>query len=345
MGFKEKGWISLVVVGTLLFGNTFTGCGNDVKSEETQVQAPEDSTEEEVKQTDTFSIGVLNKQVAPLVDEYYGFTEEELGEGVTVERQNFAAGNEAITALVNGDLDVVFGVGTLPIISTASNGFEYEIISYGTASGACYVIASDESGITDIASLKGHTIGVTFGTAAHQEILDQLRQVGLTQEDVTLVNADAESAQSAIAAGDLDAAILLYFQAASLLQSGDAVKIGEQGEGPSWVIANKEYADANPDIISGYLAALHKAGAYVETNKETVASEVGEANDMEADVFTALIEQNVAQDFLSVGDDASVKFLNDAYHFSLDQDLIDNEFDIEAYINEDYAKNAEKLLN
>ncbi len=326
----KKKFLSIILTGALLItAGSLTGCG---KSKDTS------SENDHLNQADSLTIGVLNTQVPSLVDEYYAFTAKEVGDEVSVTYQSFTVGNDAITALVNGDLDIVFGLGSLPIVSTASNGFEYEIISYYGVMDSCYMIASDESGITDVSSLAGHTVGVTFGTAAHMWLLEELENAGLTLDDITLVNVEAASAQSAIASGDLDAALLLSFQAAPLISSGDAVLVSKQDESPSWVIANKDYATNNPAIISSYLTALNKTGQYIDENKETVISEVAAANDIDEALLQETIDSLVSYDFFSVGDDFSVTQLEEAYQFSVEQELIDREFNIGDYINASYAK-------
>lgn len=326
----KKKLLSIILTGALLItAGSLTACG---KSKDTS------SENDNLNQADSLTIGVLNTQVPSLVDEYYAFTAAEVGDGVSVTYQSFTVGNDAITALVNGDLDIVFGLGSLPIVSTASNGFEYEIISYYSVLDSCYMIASDESGITDVPSLAGHTVGVTFGTVGHMWLLEELENAGLTLDDITLVNAEAASAQSAIASGDLDVALLLSFQAAPLISSGDAVLVSKQDECPSWVIANKDYATKNPAIISSYLTALNKAGQYIDENKETVISEVAAANDIDEALLQETIDSLVSYDFLSVGDDFSVTQLEKAYQFSVEQELIDGEFNIDDYINASYAK-------
>ncbi|MGN0386819.1 MAG: ABC transporter substrate-binding protein [Lachnospiraceae bacterium] len=353
----KKKFISHLITG-LLSIFLLAGCGSasneTAKISQDKTEYVEKETSNEVKDNPavstkvaddkpiSFTIGVLNKQLPSMVDDYYGFTETELGEGVLVERQNFSAGSDAITALVNGDVDVVFGLGSLPVISTSANGFEYNLISYYSTSGGMLLVAGNESGITDLNGLKGHSIGVTFGTAGHMELLSQLKSVGLTEDDVALVNADAESEKAALVSGDIDAALLLNVHAASIIATGDASVISASGEGPVWIAANKDYAEANPNIISGYLSALNKAGKYIEENEDKVVREVAPAYDMEESVLQSLVDTLVAHDFLSIGDEYSVEQLERTYQFLQDQDLIEGKVDINKIINKSYAENVTK---
>lgn len=324
---NKKLW-SLITIIALLTG-LLSGCGNDTDKETSK------------SQTSTFTIGMTSNHPVPLTDQYYGITQDILGDSVTVNWETFTTGPEAITALVNGNLDVVFGVGSLPVVSTGVNGFEYEIVAYETLKDDLLTVATSESGITSLSDLAGHTVGTSVGTAGHYDLLNQLKEVGLTASDITIVNSDTLDA--ALAAGEIDAATISYYKALPLIEDGTAVLVSPYENDVVWVLVNKDFAASNPDIISKYILALHKSAIYIENNKEQVISDVGTANDLDESIITAGIEHLNSKTFFEIGDDFTYSNLQSVYEFAIDQELVEGEYDLESYINTSYVEEAKKL--
>lgn len=107
----------------------------------------------------------------------------------------YAAGQLDAVAMTNGDTLVTGATGAksvMVLINDYSNGNDM-------------VIA--RPGIDSVKALKGKTIGVEVGFVGHLLLLDALEKVGLSEDDVTLVNVPTNETPQVLASGDVDAIV------------------------------------------------------------------------------------------------------------------------------------------
>src|ERR1700733_8157338 len=105
----------------------------------------------------------------------------------------FAAGKIDADCVTNGDA-LVMGAGgarnLIILITDYSNGNDM-------------IVA--RPGIKSLAELKGKRIGIETGLVDHLLLLDGLKKQGMTQNDVTLVNAKTNETPQVLASGQVDA--------------------------------------------------------------------------------------------------------------------------------------------
>ena len=156
------------------------------------------------------------------------------------------------------------------------------------------VVANTEKGINSIADLKGKTIGVSSGTSAEIILNLALASAGLTQDDVTLTEMDANGMVTAMVSGGVDAcatwspstmtiANALGDKALTLATNNDYV---DQVTFPSSFITTEKFASENHDVLVRFSRALLKAQDYRAANIEEVAKWV--AKQCKADEQTML---------------------------------------------------------
>lgn len=340
----KKKILNLILIGALALTG-LAACGTDGSKTDTSAENQADKTDDNLNLATTFTIGVMNNQPVPLTDEYYGFTESLLGDGVTVERVDFTAGPEAVTALASGDIDVAFGVGSFPVVSTGTNDFDYELIAYESLKDEMWLVARADSGIEDVASLAGHKVSAKFGTGSHYDLLLELNDAGLSMDDLEVINMENDSAKAALVNGDIDAAELGFNAASQLVDDGTVTLLSKYDNDLVWVLVNKEYADANPEYISKFVLALHNAAVYIEENPEEVITNLTEAHpDFTDDFVEVSIEHLNNYTFFDIGDELTYQNLTGVYEFSLEQEVIDGTYDIDKYVNTKYAERAKELL-
>jgi NitT/TauT family transport system substrate-binding protein len=107
----------------------------------------------------------------------------------------FAAGKLDAVAMTNGD--------TLVTGATGAKGVMYLINDY--SNGNDMVIAAP--GIDSVKDLKGKKIGVEIGFVSHLLLLDALKQNGLSESDVELVNVPTNETPQVLASGQVDAIV------------------------------------------------------------------------------------------------------------------------------------------
>jgi NitT/TauT family transport system substrate-binding protein len=105
----------------------------------------------------------------------------------------FAAGKIDADLLTNGDA-LVMGAGgarnVMILITDYSNGNDMIV---------------GRPGIKTLADLKGKRVGVEIGLVDHLLLLDGLKKLGMTQNDVTLVNSKTNETPQVLASGQVDA--------------------------------------------------------------------------------------------------------------------------------------------
>ncbi|GEO27299.1 lipoprotein [Alicyclobacillus acidoterrestris] len=123
-------------------------------------------------------------------------------EGIDVQAVKFTSGPPEIDAMAAGQIDMAYiGPGA---IFLAAEG-KADIVAVDSLNLGDMILASPKSGITSIAGLKGHTIGVPEGTSGQMILNLALKKAGLKTSDVKIVNMDVSSEVSAFVAGHVDA--------------------------------------------------------------------------------------------------------------------------------------------
>ena len=214
---------------------------------------------------------------------------EEMGLNVTL--TEFQGGPAEIPAMASGDIDISqIGHGAHALcIEGQAKIFHLDCTSLADA-----VVANTEKGISSIADLKGKTIGVSSGTSAEIILNLALASAGLTQDDVTLTEMDANGMVTAMVSGGVDAcatwspstmtiANALGDKALTLATNNDYV---DQVTFPSSFITTEKFASENHDVLVRFSRALLKAQDYRAANIEEVAKWV--AKQCKADEQTML---------------------------------------------------------
>lgn len=214
---------------------------------------------------------------------------EEMGLNVTL--TEFQGGPQEIAAMASGDIDISqIGHGAHALcIEGQAKIFHLDCTSLADA-----VVANTDKGINSIADLKGKTIGVSSGTSAEIILNLALASAGLTQDDVTLTEMDANGMVTAMVSGGVDAcatwspstmtiANALGDKALTLATNNDYV---DQVTFPSSFITTEKFANENHDVLVRFSRALLKAQDYRAANIEEVAKWV--AKQCKADEQTML---------------------------------------------------------
>ena len=132
--------------------------------------------------------------------------------GLDVKVDVMPSGVEISNALASGTVDVGL-FGTYPFLTAVARGVPVVLIGHtwnsalkNPQSEVLSVIARQDAGVPagDLAKLKGKKIGVTRGAGGEPYVIGLLKQVGLTADDVTLVNTAPANMATALANKDAD---------------------------------------------------------------------------------------------------------------------------------------------
>ena len=272
---------------------------------------------------------------------------EQMGLNVTL--TEFQGGPQEIAAMASGDIDISqigHGAHSLCIQGQA------KIFHLDCTSLADAVVANTEKGINSIADLKGKTIGVSSGTSAEIILNLALASAGLTQDDVTLTEMDANGMVTAMVSGGVDAcatwspstmtiANALGDKALTLATNNDYV---DQVTFPSSFITTEKFANENHDVLVRFSRALLMAQDYRADNIEEVAKWV--AKQCKADEQTMLDcvgEGNwLTGEFVAAGlEDGTVKsYYENQQKVFIDAGRITEEVPVENYVMFDVMEEA-----
>lgn len=272
---------------------------------------------------------------------------EQMGLNVTL--TEFQGGPAEIAAMASGDIDISqIGHGAHALcIEGQAKIFHLDCTSLADA-----VVANTDKGISSIADLKGKTIAVSSGTSAEIILNLALASAGLTQDDVTLVEMDANGMVSAMVSGGVDAcatwspstmtiANALGDKALTLATNNDYV---DQVTFPSSFITTEKFANENHDVLVRFSRALLMAQDYRADNIEEVAKWV--AKQCKADEQTMLDcvgEGNwLTGEFVAAGlEDGTVKsYYENQQKVFIDAGRITEEAPVEDYVMFDVMEEA-----
>jgi sulfonate transport system substrate-binding protein len=127
----------------------------------------------------------------------------------TVKWAQFPYGPPLVAAASAGQIDLG-DVGDVPPVNGAAKDLGFKVVAAeqpvdpATQAGD-YLVVPENSPITTLAQLRGHTVSVPFGSAAHGFLLDAIESVGLSPKDVRFVNLPPGPAAAAFDSGKVDA--------------------------------------------------------------------------------------------------------------------------------------------
>jgi len=150
--------------------------------------------------------------------------------GLDVELVEFKSGTDLIKAIIAGQVDT--GVlGFTNAVAWASKGADLKVIG-GAQHGYHAILARDDSGIKDVAGLKGHTLASQSEGSTADTVLKGvvLKNAGLKADDVNIMGVSPQVALQSLIGKRVDAAFLFEPQATIAQLSAPVKKIYEIGE-------------------------------------------------------------------------------------------------------------------
>jgi len=138
----------------------------------------------------------------------------------------FTYGPPLVQAAASGDIDLG-AVGDVPPITGAATEYGFKIVaverSLTPTQAAENIIVPKGSAIQTLAQLKGKKIAVPQGSSAHGLVLNALKSVGLTPQDVQLDFLSPAAGATAFASGKVDAWAIWNPQSAIAIAAGARV--------------------------------------------------------------------------------------------------------------------------
>jgi NitT/TauT family transport system substrate-binding protein len=220
-------------------------------------------------------------------------------EGVRYDIQwsSYTSGPPITNAMLANQLDIGL-MGDFPavinLIKFAQEAQDSDSIFIGTlayspnGAGNAVMVPKD-SDVTSLADLKGQTVSVPFGSAAHGMLLKALENAGLDPEtDVNLISQAPEVGGSSLRTGQIDAHANFVPFGELFPFRGFAKKIfdGAQTGVPTLhgITVRSSFAEEHPEIVVAYLKAVLEANQMFQEDPEGIAAQIQEWSGIEKEV-------------------------------------------------------------
>jgi len=304
--------------------------------------------------TNTVTGGVVLKELK-LIEKYLPHTGKYKDISFKLDWQNFTSGPPITNGMMARKLHIGM-MGDYPLLVNGATGQAQvgnetqlvAVIAYNAFGSGNGIVVHKDSPYYQLSDLKGKTVSVPFGSAAHGMVLQALQSRGLSPDTFfNLVSQSPEVGTTNLQEKKIDAHADFVPFADLLPYRGFARKIfdGVETKVPTFhgVVVRKDFAAEYPEVVVAYIKALIEADAWVRANPVAAATKIEE---------WTKIEKEVAYLYLGPGGihtlDPSIKprWLDTIRtgHEVLSKMNRVKGLDINAWVNETYVRQAFKEL-
>lgn len=339
-----------VTAAATIFVTAISGCGSNST---TSGSAAGNSDSSDTKVINVGTMDLINADLIARKESYY---EDLLDAEVNI--VSFSSGKDVNTAIASGSIDIT-ELGTSPSALGIATDLGYSVVGIGDIIGSAEsLVATKDSGISDVADLTGKKVATPFASTAHYSLLSALKVAGVAETDVNLLDMEADDIYAAWQRGDIDAAYIWYPTLDNLLNEGGTIITGsdvmaEEGYVTGdLIVARDAFAEENPELVAQFLEAVLKGNDVILNDPDTAAADVASVLEIEATdaasqlkQYTYLTgEEQLSEDWLGGG---LAQNLKDTADFLVEQQSITSAPDLEAFqaaINTTYLEQAVELL-
>lgn len=231
-------------------------------------------------------------------------------ENLRVQLKEYRNGAEIIAAMEAGQADVGYiGHGAHKL---CCNG-RAVIVALSHLSNAEAIIGNVGNGVRTLSDLKGKRIGNVEGSTSQAILFYALEEIGLSKQEVTIVNLPPEKMLLEMNSGALDACALwspytlqlrkrMGQQAVTLANN---LTYSNKTASPSSWVATPVFAQKNPDLLLAFTRAIYKGMNYraIEGNIRQIVKWVAEYTGLdEADIYEQRSDAEwVTEGYVAVG--------------------------------------------
>jgi NitT/TauT family transport system substrate-binding protein len=168
------------------------------------------------------------------------------------------------------------------------------ILAIDASSGGDGVLVRTDRNIDSIEDLKGKRVALRLNTPSHFFLSYLLRQNGMAQHDVTLVDMSPEDAGKAVMAGDVDVAVTWDPHVRKAAEDPKVDVLVTSTETPGLLVdvlvMRKDVLASKPEACRGLVRAWNRAVEYQKANPDEAAAIMakglgyGTADDITADL-------------------------------------------------------------
>jgi len=349
-----KRLVSLVAVGVVALGTA--SCGSDGGSSGSEPTASSDykcSEPNADKMTDITVTGM------PILSNAVLFAGDEEGifekHGLNLTMEMVASPPATISALAGGNSDFAW-VTTINLLQAITQGQDVRGVAphagvepgffdkmtageKGYERGVNALLVADDSDIQDVTDLKGKTVAVSDPAFAMVLVKAFIDMKGGDSSDIKYVIMPPADSYAALMAGQVDAAhsiepFTMNYQADGLRNLGWLeAEIFKEGVLMSFMVANNDFIDENPETVERFRCAMTEANAFGNTHHDELRAAT--AKEQNADPSKL---QNQLVPYFFTGLEA--KQLDQVQELMVKYGIMDSELPLERFLTTNVMQSA-----
>jgi sulfonate transport system substrate-binding protein len=186
------------------------------------------------------------------------------------------AGPAVNEALANKQIDFAYQ-GDLPSVLGRANGLKTHLLLASNVRAGVYLAVPPDSGIKSVKDLKGKRVGLFRGTNLQLVADNVLKENGLTERDLRVINLDTAAALAAVASKGVDAVFSDY--SLFKLQRQGLAKIvyasrddGVQLTRQAHLLVLDDFEEAHADVVQKVVTSVVQAAQWQsdEANRDSL---------------------------------------------------------------------------
>ena len=295
----------LALFAALLLTLALAACGGDDDSS----SSPETTASGDAKAPEKITIGYQAIPNGDLIVKNQKLLEKALP-NTTIEWKQFDSGGSVNEAFAGGSLD--FGLaGSSPVSRGISQGIEYRVPWIHDVIGGAEALAA-KKGITSLADLKGKKIAAPLASTTHYSLLAALKDAGVAEKDVKIIDAEPADIAAAWTRDDIDAAYIWNPTLATLLKDGgtaitDSEKQAAAGHRTyDLAVVSDDFATKYPDALEAWVTAQDEAVKLLASDPAAATKAIGAELNLDP---AEVAEQIKGLKFLTAEEQASPEYL------------------------------------
>ena len=211
-----------------------------------------------------------------------GLVEEQFP-NVTVRWQVFDSGRDVNDAIAAGNVDVGL-IGSVPVSTGIANDLPYQVYFILNVLGDNEALAvTEDADITTMADLADKIIAVPFGSTTHFSLLSALALNNISPDDLQILDMQPQDLLAAYQFGEIDGGFVWQPTLTKMLDEGGDILISARDLAEDGIVTadlgvvSTAFAQAYPDFLASYAAALDTAVKLYREEPETAAEAMSEA--------------------------------------------------------------------
>lgn len=197
-----------------------------------------------------------------------------------IQWSRFESGRDVNTAMAAKGIDLGES-GSVPTSIGIAQGLPYQVyfIQFLIGDNEALVVRNNQ-GIDALAGIKGKKFGVTFGSTTHFSFLSALKQEGIKETELTILDMQPPDMLAAWQRGDIDGGFVWQPTLGKMVESGGKVLITAKMLADKGVVTadlalvHKDFLGQYPQVLTKYVTAMNEAIQFYRDNPQEAAKRV-----------------------------------------------------------------------